>query len=185
MELSQAGSRCYPWRTPAPPFLAMHQFMLKSLNLSRALSSSSTASLPPHSGAAWDTSFQSGERRSLDNWGYSCLLSKVFASERTKNVGLFRWNTLHEAFMLYFFSAVRVKKLSASDSSGCWALLVFIFLPSVICANCYFMHMEYTTSSLSSLVWSKSLAHVENNKQKLTCSLPSLMSITTSNYLEY
>lgn len=85
----------------------------------------------------------------------------------------------------FFFSAVRVKKLSASDSLGCWALLVFIFLPSVICANCYFMHMEYTTSSLSSLVWSKSLAHVENNKQKLTCSLPSLMSITTSNYLEY
>lgn len=181
MELSQAGSRCYPWRTPAPPFLAMNQFMHNSLNLSWVLSSSSTASLPPHSGAACDR-----ERRRLDNWGYSCLLSKAFASERTRNVGLFRWSTLHEAFMLYFFfSAVRVKKLSASDSLGCWALLVFIFLPSVICANCYFMHMEYTTSSLSSLVWSKSLAHVENNKQKLTCSLPSLMSITTSNYLEY
>lgn len=84
-----------------------------------------------------------------------------------------------------FFSAERVKKLSASDSLGCWGLVVFIFLSSAICANCYFMHMKHTTSSLSSLVWSESLARVENNKQKLTCFLPSLMSIPASNYLEY
>lgn len=37
------------------------QFMPKSLNLSQALSSSSTASFPSHSGSACDTSFQRGK----------------------------------------------------------------------------------------------------------------------------
>ena len=154
-------------------------------DLSQALSSS-PAPLSSHYRTAHDSTSQDGARRRLENWGYCCLLSKLIALRETRRRGLLRCNTLHEAFIYFFFfsPAERVKKLSASDSLGCWALVVFIFLPSAICANCYFMHMKHTTSSLSSLVWSKSLAHVENNKQKLTCSLPSLISIPASNYVE-
>lgn len=155
-------------------------------NSSQVLSFS-PALLLAQSGTAHDGTSQDGERRRLENWGYCCPLSTLFVLRRIRHLGLLRWNTLHEAFIYYyffFFSAEGVKNLSASDSLGCWALVVFIFLPSVIRANCYFMHMKHTVSSPSSLVWSKSLAHVENNKQKWTCSLPSLMSIPASNYLE-